>query len=45
MFQEPNQGADALIRQPALLPEFSYESGRHLLLGSLIYISDILILL
>ncbi len=39
MFQEPTQGADALIRQPAPLPEFSYESGRHLLLGSLIYLA------
>ena len=38
MFQDPNQGADAFTRQPAPLPEHSYESGRHLLLGSLTFV-------
>ncbi len=35
MFQGSNQGASTLTVQSTLLPDYSYESGRHLLLGSL----------
>ena len=38
MFQDPNQGADALTNLSASLPESSYETGRHLLLGSLHFV-------
>ena len=38
MFQSPYQGASALTGQPALLPDYSYETGRHLLLGSLSFV-------
>ncbi|MEM1255468.1 MAG: hypothetical protein AAGI69_23775 [Cyanobacteria bacterium P01_H01_bin.21] len=45
MFQDPTQGADALTRQPAPLPEASYETGRHLLLGSLTFVQTTIKLL
>ncbi|MEM1241275.1 MAG: hypothetical protein AAGI45_15665 [Cyanobacteria bacterium P01_H01_bin.26] len=45
MFQDPTQGADALTNQPAPLPEFSYESGRHLLMGSLTFVQTTIKLL
>ncbi|MBE9069285.1 hypothetical protein IQ260_21820 [Leptolyngbya cf. ectocarpi LEGE 11479] len=38
MFQESTSGANASSNQPASLPEHAYESGRHLLFGSLSYI-------
>ena len=45
MFQEPTQGADALTNQRAPLPESSYETGRHLVLGSLTYVQTTIKLL
>ena len=45
MFQDPTQGADALTRQSAPLPESSYETGRHLLLGSLTFVQTTIKLL
>ncbi|MEM7062313.1 MAG: hypothetical protein AAF572_04020 [Cyanobacteria bacterium P01_B01_bin.77] len=38
MFQDRTQGAAAFTHQPAPLPESSYETGRHLLLGSLTFV-------
>lgn len=38
MFQESNQSASAFTGQSALLPDYAYESGRHLLLGSLNFV-------
>ncbi|MBT9315896.1 hypothetical protein [Leptothoe spongobia] len=45
MFQDPSQGASALICQPAPLPDSSYETGRHLLLGSLTFVQTTIKLL
>ena len=45
MFQDPTQGADARTNQPAPLPESSYESGRHLLMGSLTFVQTTIKLL
>ncbi|MEM7065001.1 MAG: hypothetical protein AAF572_17810 [Cyanobacteria bacterium P01_B01_bin.77] len=38
MFQEPTNGADSLPSRSGALPEYDYESGRHMLFGSLSYI-------
>ncbi|ESA35081.1 hypothetical protein N836_13985 [Leptolyngbya sp. Heron Island J] len=39
MFQEnPTQGAGALTHQPAALPDYTYEHGRHMLFGSLSFV-------
>ena len=35
MFQESTTGAAASTAQPEILPEHNYESGRHLLFGTL----------
>ena len=45
MFQDPTQGASALTNHPAMLPEASYETGRHLLLGSLSFVQTTIKLL
>ena len=45
MFQDSTQGADALTNQPAPLPESSYETGRHLLMGSLTFVQTTIKLL
>ena len=38
MFKESNQSASAFKGQSALLPDYAYEFGRHLLLGSLSFV-------
>ncbi|ESA34035.1 hypothetical protein N836_18775 [Leptolyngbya sp. Heron Island J] len=38
MFQDPTQGADAPTYQPALLPDYAYEHGRHMLFGTLSFV-------
>ena len=39
MFQENlNQGADASTHQPASLPNYDYEHGRHMLFGTLSFV-------
>ena len=43
MFQDPTSGAAAPINQSASLPD--YESGRHMLFGSLSYIQAVIKLL
>ena len=45
MFQDSTQGADALTNQPAPLPESSYETGRHLLMGSFTFVQTTIKLL
>ncbi len=45
MFQDPTQGASALPHLPDPLPESSYETGRHLLLGSLTFVQTTIKLL
>ncbi|MFG6101869.1 hypothetical protein U2F10_06425 [Leptothoe sp. EHU-05/26/07-4] len=45
MFQDPNQDALALTNLPDPLPESSYETGRHLLLGSLHFVQTTIKLL
>ncbi|MGD1857706.1 MAG: hypothetical protein ACFB2W_26015 [Leptolyngbyaceae cyanobacterium] len=38
MFQDPTQGANAPTNQPASLPEYDYEHGRHMLFGTLSFV-------
>ena len=38
MFQDPTSGAAASTHRPELLPEYAYESGRHMLFGSLSFV-------
>ena len=45
MFQDPTQGASALTDHSAMLPDTSYETGRHLLLGSLTFVQTTIKLL
>ncbi|ESA34934.1 hypothetical protein N836_14330 [Leptolyngbya sp. Heron Island J] len=45
MFQNSNQSASALTNLSASLPESSYETGRHLLLGSLHFVQTTIKLL
>ena len=44
MFQDPTSAA-APTAQPAVLPEHDYESGRHMLFGSLGYVQAVIKLL
>ena len=41
MFQDPT-GAAAPTNHPAVLPEYDYESGRHMLFGSLSFVQAII---
>lgn len=38
MFQASTQGADASANTPAPLPDYDYESGRHMLFGTLSFV-------
>ncbi|MBE9066777.1 hypothetical protein IQ260_08940 [Leptolyngbya cf. ectocarpi LEGE 11479] len=38
MFQDPTQGANASTHQPDLLPDYTFEHGRHIVLGTLGYV-------
>ena len=45
MFQDPTSGAAAPENLPAPLPEHAYESGRHMLFGSLGFVQGTIKLL
>lgn len=45
MFQDPTQGANAPNSSPIILPEYQYETVRHLLLGSPIPVRNTIALL
>ena len=45
MFQDLKSGANAPTDQAGMLPEYEYESGRHMLFGSLSFVQAIIKLL
>lgn len=42
MFQDSTAGAAAPTDDPAILPEYNYESGRHMLFGSLSFVQTVI---